>query len=95
MSLPLPPAEAENGQSSGVLGGRDRRKPVVIDKVIQVFPYVLQSREIENISRGSTFGVLPLFSQMQDVTVASVQSTGVQTPFSLLPPLLNSNVGTA
>jgi hypothetical protein len=33
MSLPLPPAEAENGQSSGGLGGRDRRKPVVIDKV--------------------------------------------------------------
>ncbi len=36
MSLPLPPAEAENGQSSGGLGGRDRRKPVVIDKVNQV-----------------------------------------------------------
>jgi hypothetical protein len=31
MSLPLPPAETENGQLTG--GTRDRRKPAVIDKV--------------------------------------------------------------
>ncbi len=49
-------------------------------------------REMENISRGPTFGdfvTVPTEGSMQDVTVASLPSTRVQT---LLSPLFKCNV---
>jgi hypothetical protein len=45
------------------------------------------SREMENISRGPTFGYFVTIltdGSMQDVTVARLQSKRVQTPLSLL-----------
>jgi hypothetical protein len=44
-------------------------------------------REMENISRGSTFRdflTIGIESSMQDITVERLQSTGVQTPLSPL-----------
>jgi hypothetical protein len=46
-----------------------------------------ERREIENISRGPTFGVFVTIlteALMQDVTVARQQGTRVQTPLSPL-----------
>ncbi len=51
-------------------------------------------REMENISRGPTFGDFATIHKersMQDITVAGLQSTRVQTPLSP-PPSLKCNV---
>ncbi len=48
---------------------------------------VNRNREMENISRGSTFGdfvTIRAEASMQDVTVARLQRTRVQTPISSL-----------
>ncbi len=53
---------------------------------------LVQGREMENISRGPTFGdfvTIRTEASMQDVTVTRLQSTRVQTTDSLLPSLLN------
>jgi hypothetical protein len=45
------------------------------------------AREMENISKGPTFGdfvTIRSEASMQDVTVARLKSEGVQTPLSLL-----------
>jgi hypothetical protein len=46
-----------------------------------------ENREMENISRGPTFGnfvTICTEASMQDITVARLQSTRVQTPLSPL-----------
>ena len=50
----------------------------------------MKTREMENTSRGPTFGdFVPILTEgpMQDITVARLQSTRVQTAFAL--PHLN------
>ncbi len=54
----------------------------------------LEAREMENLSRGPTFGDFANIRTdafMQDVTVARIQSTRVQTPSSS-PPYFKCNV---
>ncbi len=55
----------------------------------------VRTKEMENISRGPIFGdvfTIRTEASMQDVIVARLQSTRVQTPLSL-PPLLNLTAG--
>ncbi len=52
----------------------------------------VSSREMENISRGPNFGdfvTIRTDGSMQDVSIAGIQSTRVQTPLS---PSFKSNV---
>ncbi len=53
------------------------------------FGYISHCREMENISRGPTIGYFVSIRSMQDVSVARLQSTRVQTPLS---PCFNCNV---